>query len=98
MRKVKTAVIGTGFMGKVHSEAIRRLGNVDIVAVAAAQRAERRCIRRSPLASNGRPATTEKFWPTRDRSRPCLHPERAALSRVESCSRGREGCPLRKAA
>jgi predicted dehydrogenase len=32
---VKTAVIGAGFMGKTHSEAIRRLGNVDIVAVAA---------------------------------------------------------------
>src|SRR5690349_9123338 len=35
MRRLKTAVIGAGFMGKVHSEAIRRLGNVDIVAVAA---------------------------------------------------------------
>ena len=35
MRRVKTAVIGAGFMGKVHSEAIRRLGYVDIVAVAA---------------------------------------------------------------
>jgi predicted dehydrogenase len=34
MQRVKTAVIGAGFMGKVHSEAIRRLGNVDIVAVA----------------------------------------------------------------
>ncbi len=36
MRRVKTAVIGAGFMGKVHSEAIRRLGHVDIVAVSAA--------------------------------------------------------------
>ena len=36
MRRVKTAVIGAGFMGKVHSEAIRRLGHVDIAAVAAA--------------------------------------------------------------
>ena len=35
MRRVKTAVIGAGFMGKVHSEAIRRVGNVDLVAVAA---------------------------------------------------------------
>ena len=40
MRRVKTAVIGAGFMGKVHSEAIRRLGHVDIVAVAAATDAE----------------------------------------------------------
>ena len=36
MRRVKTAVIGAGFMGKVHSEAIRRLGHVEIAAVAAA--------------------------------------------------------------
>ena len=36
MRRVKTAVIGAGFMGKVHSEAIRRVGFVDIAAVAAA--------------------------------------------------------------
>lgn len=35
MRRVKTAVIGAGFMGRVHSEAIRRVGNVDLVAVAA---------------------------------------------------------------
>ncbi len=36
MRRVKTAVIGAGFMGRVHSEAIRRVVNVDLVAVAAA--------------------------------------------------------------
>jgi predicted dehydrogenase len=35
MRKLKTAIIGTGFMGKVHAEGIRRLGNVEIAAVAA---------------------------------------------------------------
>src|SRR5437660_6798046 len=35
MRKLKTAVIGTGFMGKVHAEGIRRLGNVEIAGVAA---------------------------------------------------------------
>ena len=35
MKKVKTAIFGAGFMGKVHSEAIRRLGNVEVVAVAA---------------------------------------------------------------
>jgi predicted dehydrogenase len=32
--KIKAAVLGTGFMGKVHTEAIRRLGNVEVVAVA----------------------------------------------------------------
>lgn len=35
MRKVKTAVIGSGFMGRVHAEAIRRLGHVEVAAVAA---------------------------------------------------------------
>ncbi len=33
MRKIRTAMFGTGFMGKVHTEAIRRLGNVEVVAV-----------------------------------------------------------------
>jgi predicted dehydrogenase len=35
MSKIKTAVIGAGFMGRVHTEGIRRLGNVEVAAVAA---------------------------------------------------------------
>ena len=34
MRKLKAAIIGTGFMGKVHAEGIRRLGNVELAAIA----------------------------------------------------------------
>ena len=34
MRKLNTAIIGTGFMGRVHTEGVRRLGNVEVVAVA----------------------------------------------------------------
>jgi predicted dehydrogenase len=34
MKKIRTAIIGTGFMGKVHAENVRRLGNVEIAAVA----------------------------------------------------------------
>ncbi len=34
MAKIRTAMIGTGFMGKVHTEAVRRLGNVEVTAVA----------------------------------------------------------------
>jgi predicted dehydrogenase len=34
MRKLKAAVIGAGFMGRVHTESIRRLGNVEVAAVA----------------------------------------------------------------
>jgi len=35
MKKMKTAVLGTGFMGRVHTEGIRRLGNVEVAAIAA---------------------------------------------------------------
>jgi len=34
MPKLQTAVIGTGFVGRVHVEAIRRLGDVDLTAIA----------------------------------------------------------------
>jgi len=34
METIRTAVIGAGFMGKVHAEMIRRLGKVEIAAVA----------------------------------------------------------------
>ncbi|MNI24567.1 Glucose-6-phosphate 3-dehydrogenase [compost metagenome] len=33
MKKVKAAIIGAGFIGKAHIEAVRRLGYVDIVAI-----------------------------------------------------------------
>jgi predicted dehydrogenase len=36
MSGIRTALIGTGFMGRTHAEAIRRLGNVEIAAVASA--------------------------------------------------------------
>ncbi|MBS1877151.1 MAG: Gfo/Idh/MocA family oxidoreductase [Acidobacteria bacterium] len=42
MRKIKTAVLGAGFMGKVHVEQIRRLGNVEVVALAAVSEEEAR--------------------------------------------------------
>jgi len=40
MRKIKTAVIGAGFMGKTHTEGIRRLGNVEVAGVAAISKEE----------------------------------------------------------
>ena len=42
MHKLRTAVIGTGFMGKVHVEGVRRLGNVEVVAVAGSSEARAR--------------------------------------------------------
>ncbi|HEX4273014.1 MAG TPA: Gfo/Idh/MocA family oxidoreductase, partial [Rhizomicrobium sp.] len=35
MSRIRTAVIGTGFMGRVHLEALRRVENVDVVEIAA---------------------------------------------------------------
>ena len=34
MKKMKAAIFGTGFMGRVHTESLRRLGNVEVVGVA----------------------------------------------------------------
>jgi len=44
MRRIKTALIGSGFVGPLHVEAVRRLGYVDVVALAASnkQSAERK--------------------------------------------------------
>jgi predicted dehydrogenase len=33
MKKFKTAVIGTGFVGRIHIEALRRLGSVEVYAI-----------------------------------------------------------------
>src|SRR5258707_10989327 len=34
MKKLKVAIFGIGFMGRVHTEALRRLGNVEVIGVA----------------------------------------------------------------
>lgn len=34
MKKNKVAIFGTGFMGRVHTESLRRLGNVEVVGIA----------------------------------------------------------------
>ena len=33
MKKIRTVIVGTGFMGRVHTEAVRRLGNVEVAAI-----------------------------------------------------------------
>jgi predicted dehydrogenase len=39
MQRIRAALIGTGFMGRTHAEALRRLGNVEIAAVASSSEA-----------------------------------------------------------
>jgi predicted dehydrogenase len=38
MNKIRTAIIGTGFMGRVHLEALRRVEGVDVVAIVGRKR------------------------------------------------------------
>jgi len=42
MKQIRTALIGTGFMGRTHAEAVRRLGNVEIAAVASSDESRAR--------------------------------------------------------
>ena len=42
MKKMRAGIIGVGFIGTAHIEALRRLGYVDVVALAAARDAERK--------------------------------------------------------
>jgi predicted dehydrogenase len=42
MKKMRTGVIGVGFIGAAHIEALRRLGYVEVVALAAARDAEKK--------------------------------------------------------
>ncbi len=51
MKQFRACVVGVGFIGAVHIEALRRLGNVEVVAIAdetgAAEKASRYCIPRA---------------------------------------------------
>ncbi len=47
MRKIKAAVIGAGFMGRVHTEAIRRVGHVEVAVMAAQTEREAQGIARA---------------------------------------------------
>ena len=98
MKRLKTAVFGAGFMGKVHSEAIRRLGFVDIVGVAAVSDEEARSFGNAI----GVERTTSNYKelladPTIDAVHVCT-PNNAARADVEGCAAGGQGRSLREAA
>src|SRR5471030_2929254 len=42
MKKLRTVIFGTGFMGRVHTEGVRRLGNVEVAGIAASSEAKAR--------------------------------------------------------
>jgi predicted dehydrogenase len=47
MRTIKAAIFGTGFMGRVHAEAARRLGNVEITTIVGSSSAKARAFANS---------------------------------------------------
>ena len=44
MRKIRAGLIGAGFVGPLHVEAVPRLGYVDVVAFESGSRATRTCL------------------------------------------------------
>jgi predicted dehydrogenase len=42
MKKMRIVIFGTGFMGRVHTEGVRRLGNVEVAGIAARTKARAR--------------------------------------------------------
>ena len=44
MKKIKIAIFGTGFMGRVHTEGVRRLGNVEVAGIAARTASQARAL------------------------------------------------------
>ena len=97
MGRIKTAVIGAGFMGKVHAEVIRRVGNVEIVAVAGVDDKEAQGFGRRS-ASRAPPATTGPCWRIPDRGRSRVHAERPASPDFQGSHEGRQARPVREAA
>ncbi len=63
MKPIKTAVIGTGFIGPAHLEALQRIGGVQVVALASMKRK-----RLAPLESAspfpGSMTDGKTQWPT----------------------------------
>jgi predicted dehydrogenase len=57
MKKIKTAVAGLGFIGPAHIEALRRLPNVDVVAISDIDEATAR----SKAEALGVPSSTSRF-------------------------------------
>ena len=81
MQKIKTALFGTGFVGRVHLEGIRRLGYVQLYAIGEPQIEKAKAL----AAEFGAEKTDAGLPPHPGRSGrgsgPRLHSQRAALSR-----------------
>jgi len=99
MRQFKAAVFGAGFCGgAVHIEGIRRLGNVEVAAVAASTDAKAALLGEQlniPKAAGDYRRILE------DASIDAVHictPQRAASSHGARCAAGRQARALREAA
>jgi len=61
MKKLNVAIFGTGFMGRVHTEAVRRLGNVEVVGIAGSSNQKARRFAEEFVSSMPR-TITENYW------------------------------------
>ena len=89
MQRFKTAVFGTGFVGRVHLEGIRRLGNVDIYAIGEPQIEKANQLAAEFGVDEDRRRLPAHPGRSRRRRGPRLHAQRAALPDGE----GRAGRP-----
>ena len=97
MKTIRTAIVGTGFMGRVHLEAVRRVEFVEAAAIAGRnEEAARRLGSLVFRCGNHRLSRC----PSRscDRRSPHLYAQRAALFHGERGAASREACDLREAA
>ena len=53
MRKLRYGILGSGFMGRTHAEAIRQIENAELVAIALGSRAPGESILDTPGDSGG---------------------------------------------
>jgi predicted dehydrogenase len=91
-------VIGTGFMGRVHLEALRRVENVDVVEIAATSLGKARA---AAAGYNVLNATGDWQDVIRDPSIEAVHittPQWFAFSHRQGGVRSRQACAVRKAA
>jgi predicted dehydrogenase len=90
VKRIKTAIVGTGFMGKVHAEQVRRLGNVDIEAVVGSSRERAK----SFAEAAGIPIATGDLQEVLDHS--YLHAQCGPFSAIDGRAKGGKGRALRE--
>ena len=91
-------MIGTGFMGRVHLEALRRVENVDVVEVAGTSLDKARAAGAGYNVLNATGDWRDVIARSLDRCGAYHHAQCLAFSHRQGGLRGRQACAVRKAA